>query len=1258
MVAEGVGATATFPSPVPPCDVAVSVSAALTLGNQSFGDADNDHVWILAGEMLTFTNDPAIPAVIEVHNREAVIANNIVTPRGMRKLGTGTLTLAGTNSASENLFSVEAGALALSNRASLTNTKLAFYDNTALRVDGDVVFWTFESRGTTTIPVSINGTARVGRGYDRDGTTECTLDTALTGSGTLVKQMGNRQALIGPLALTGTVKVAGGTLAVIRPSDIVTWFGFDDPADIGRDSGPAGVTLTPVGTNPQWHEPEGRFGGALKLNGQSYLMYEKLAPLPFLLPVGNAAFSIAAWIKRDPSSNANGGIASWGSMDGSYRSACIRLNTLSTVIQASAGHTAVALDAPDEWQHVALTYDPTLPSGNRKIYVNGVLKRSDVPAQTYTITQAYISIGRGSSDTAHSSGQYFTGLIDEVVIARTALSQAQLQVLMANGAAATFPPPAETPDLVPAETALKVGPMGRLMLGDGQTVAGIDGEAGGIVALANRATLAVEPPADTALNQSLCGAGGLVKKGADTTLTLTSRQRYDGPTTVEAGTLEVLNLAPRVFDGIVAYYTFDDGGDLFRDISGNNIHMAPIADSGIAFQASYGRIGGCVRLQNGTYLEPIGGFPAAMPTGNAPVSVSIWVNPESGMGTSGGFTSWGYTNTKTRSSFNLRFNNSRSVLTVASNEGNVGGSDNLGFDLSTGTPDTGFGVGWHHLCFTHDPTHPTVKQRLYVDGKLYASTNHNNYRIEPVMMRINCGRDTNQKGNSYYDDTIFFNRALTEEEVLFLSAGGRVIPASAPGTATPIINGVVGRYAFDDPDHPGLDTSGYGNHLEPAGGGNLSIAPDGKFGGSLAITAAGSWLTFPGAGYPAAFPSGRCQYTFACWVNPDDDAPSSAGIFYAGSDANLNDLILRFNGNVNLTLETSGTTALNGGNIYNLFAADLPSGWHHVAVTFNAYETPYKRKLFIDGRLLAFNTSTDPFLGTDFFHIGRGRSETSNGFKGRIDEFVVMNRAATLAEIHDLATGMADPDAGVLPARTLLTVAPAARALFRGGSVNRIGGLAGGGTVELTGTSALVIGGATTNRFNGTLVGDSTSRVSIDRDAVQTLPLGAFAGTLTVSNATLQVTAAGGTAPVRIGVGAGGRFGGEGTTAAPVTVAPGGVLLSRSDTPGLTLGGAVTLEAGTIFALEISGDETAGNLKLGGTLALPASGVVELFLQEAKSGMFVVAEAAGGVTGTENLSGWNLVLTGADPKGVRRLKVDGNRLIAGVYLEGTLLSVW
>jgi len=79
----------------------------------------------------------------------------------------------------------------------------------------------------------------------------------------------------------------------------------------------------------------------------------------------------------------------------------------------------------DRWYHVAGTYDKNLPSGNIKIYVNGVKENEvdetrDIDVVVHALRLATTIVGL----------QRYNGVIDEVRIYNRALSQDEIRMLM------------------------------------------------------------------------------------------------------------------------------------------------------------------------------------------------------------------------------------------------------------------------------------------------------------------------------------------------------------------------------------------------------------------------------------------------------------------------------------------------------------------------------------------------------------------------------------------------------------------------------------------------------------------------------------------------------------------------------------------------------------------------------------------------------------------------------------------------------------
>lgn len=107
------------------------------------------------------------------------------------------------------------------------------------------------------------------------------------------------------------------------------------------------------------------------------------------------------------------------------------------VVYGSPGSGNLPIIAPNPntgWRHVVVTSKP----GEQKLYVDGNLVGSDTAAVNQIEAAASIRIGSG-----FSNGRFFEGLIDEVAIYRTALSESQID---AHFAAASYVAQVATPE--------------------------------------------------------------------------------------------------------------------------------------------------------------------------------------------------------------------------------------------------------------------------------------------------------------------------------------------------------------------------------------------------------------------------------------------------------------------------------------------------------------------------------------------------------------------------------------------------------------------------------------------------------------------------------------------------------------------------------------------------------------------------------------------------------------------------------------------
>ena len=209
------------------------------------------------------------------------------------------------------------------------------------------------------------------------------------------------------------VPPAGTTL-----TGLAAYWSFDSSSNFNvPDVG--GSTLT-KGNGASW-SASGKFGGALSLNGVSQSLYDTSSPS--YLPVGNSSYTQSVWFKPNVVSG-GGGLVGWGDYGSSRRTNALRLYENSGGFRHywwGADLDCTGAQCPistGTWYHVASTWDGT----TRKLFVNGVLKRSDTPGAN-NATAANFHIGKTCCS------EFFNGLIDDVAIYTRALSAGEVAEL-------------------------------------------------------------------------------------------------------------------------------------------------------------------------------------------------------------------------------------------------------------------------------------------------------------------------------------------------------------------------------------------------------------------------------------------------------------------------------------------------------------------------------------------------------------------------------------------------------------------------------------------------------------------------------------------------------------------------------------------------------------------------------------------------------------------------------------------------------------
>lgn len=263
------------------------------------------------------------------------------------------------------------------------------------------------------------------------------------------------------------------------------------------------------------------------------------------------------------------------------------------------------------------------------------------------------------------------------------------------------------------------------------------------------------------VNVAISGRGSLRKSGAGTADVISSLT-YAGTTDIDAGTLRLQPLPV----GTVAFYGFDSETDLGRDLSAQGNQLKTL--TGTPQYSAAGRFGGALYLNGSTTLGTLtGAFPAGVPTGAAPYTVSAFIKVEPGCPSQGGWIGYG-------NSANSQANNFR-LGGAYTNVWNYWWANDFGATLSGGS----FTDGWHSVVGTWNGT----IERLYIDGVERASRSASGLNVGTNLFVI--GKtigDANFKG--WVDDLLIANRALAANEILALHTACAYTPRSLPATTT------------------------------------------------------------------------------------------------------------------------------------------------------------------------------------------------------------------------------------------------------------------------------------------------------------------------------------------------------------------------------------------------------------------------------------------------------------------------------------------
>ncbi len=413
----------------------------------------------------------------------------------------------------------------------------------------------------------------------------------------------------------------------------------------------------------------------------------------------------------------------------------------------------------------------------------------------------------------------------------------------------------------------------------------------------------------------------------------------------------------------VAAYSFDEGeGTTVTDLTGNE-HTATIHG---ASWTTHGRYGGALAFdaEEETYVS----IPASSELdGNEELTVEAWVRPSE----------------------------ARYLGEIAMKEREGAGADYswtldqhltepAGYFMQTEEGMVAGGEGslplntWTHVAMTDDGAH----NRLYVNGQLLDTESAIPFDGHGKI-QLGGNEIWSQWFDGRIDEVRIYDRALSEAE---LQADG-VSPLQTP-QKTP-----VAAYSFDEgEDEEGEEGEGKGETVEDLSGGGHTGTIEGaewargKYGGSLKFDGE-AMVTIPASEDLNL----TDEFTLEAWIKPE--AEGEYGHLFVKEDAAEEQaayVISKHESRLLARLGIPGVEEESPSETLEL------GSWQHVAATYDGGRV----RLYVNGELVG-NAPVAEILSTDgALRIGGGDLWWSDeGFKGRIDEVRVYNRALGAGEI-------------------------------------------------------------------------------------------------------------------------------------------------------------------------------------------------------------------------------------------------------------------
>ena len=223
-------------------------------------------------------------------------------------------------------------------------------------------------------------------------------------------------------------------LALPAAADLVGYWTFDNPANLGQDTSAQANQLNTSGTPT--YTAAGRFGGAVDLDGagQSDALVQG-ATFPTGIPTGNSSYTLSVWINPDSSAN-NGGFTGWGNYGASNQVNAFRMNGNGGVHHYwwsnDLGAGVQSGDLLTGWHHVAAVYDAA--TGRQQIFIDGAQRNQRIATTPPNVQAANFAIGKTFGS------EYLDGQLDEVAVFNAPLRTDQIKALAAGTARANAIP--------------------------------------------------------------------------------------------------------------------------------------------------------------------------------------------------------------------------------------------------------------------------------------------------------------------------------------------------------------------------------------------------------------------------------------------------------------------------------------------------------------------------------------------------------------------------------------------------------------------------------------------------------------------------------------------------------------------------------------------------------------------------------------------------------------------------------------------------